>query len=92
MLLQNTYETGQLYAVGALRLSCVGLQCIGFNNTPFWNSRGSHVGRATLDELARFHPPVDTMESVTIASLRLTERFLPLRSYCAWTLYPGRST
>ncbi|KAI6094543.1 hypothetical protein EV401DRAFT_1896295 [Pisolithus croceorrhizus] len=91
MLLQNTYETGQLYAVGALRLSCVGLQCIGFNNTPFWNSRGSHVGRATLDELARFHPPVDTMESVTIASLRLTERFLPLRSYCAWTLYPGRS-
>ncbi|KAI6131157.1 hypothetical protein EDD16DRAFT_1539441, partial [Pisolithus croceorrhizus] len=25
MLLQNTYETGQLYAVGALRLSCVGL-------------------------------------------------------------------
>ncbi|KAI6098015.1 hypothetical protein EDD16DRAFT_1665265, partial [Pisolithus croceorrhizus] len=22
---QNTYETGQLYAVGALRLSCVGL-------------------------------------------------------------------
>ncbi|KAI6111229.1 hypothetical protein F5141DRAFT_1063552 [Pisolithus sp. B1] len=29
---QNTYETGQLYAVGALRTSCVGLQCIGFNN------------------------------------------------------------
>ncbi|KAI6124033.1 hypothetical protein EDD16DRAFT_1517707 [Pisolithus croceorrhizus] len=29
---QNTYETGQLYAVGALRISCVGLQCIGFNN------------------------------------------------------------
>ncbi|KAI6124028.1 hypothetical protein EDD16DRAFT_592804 [Pisolithus croceorrhizus] len=28
---QNTYETGQLYAVGALRISCVGLQCIGFN-------------------------------------------------------------
>ncbi|KAI6104494.1 hypothetical protein EV401DRAFT_2017297, partial [Pisolithus croceorrhizus] len=29
---QNTYEAGQLYAVGALRVSCVGLQCIGFNN------------------------------------------------------------
>ncbi|KAI6017441.1 hypothetical protein EDC04DRAFT_2902622 [Pisolithus marmoratus] len=29
---QNTYETGQLYAAGALRASCVGLQCIGFNN------------------------------------------------------------
>ncbi|KAI6097958.1 hypothetical protein EDD16DRAFT_584196 [Pisolithus croceorrhizus] len=28
---QNTYEAGQLYAVGALRISCVGLQCIGFN-------------------------------------------------------------
>ncbi|KAI6017443.1 hypothetical protein EDC04DRAFT_2943424, partial [Pisolithus marmoratus] len=29
---QNTYETSQLYAAGALRASCVGLQCIGFNN------------------------------------------------------------
>ncbi|OCH86198.1 hypothetical protein OBBRIDRAFT_797418 [Obba rivulosa] len=29
---QNVYETGQLYAAGALRVTCVGLQCIGFNN------------------------------------------------------------
>lgn len=28
---QNTYETTQLYAVGALRVTCVGLHCIGFN-------------------------------------------------------------
>lgn len=29
---QNVYETGQLYAVGALKVACIGLQCIGFNN------------------------------------------------------------
>ncbi|TFK20120.1 hypothetical protein FA15DRAFT_625850 [Coprinopsis marcescibilis] len=28
---QTTYETGQLYAAGALKLACVGLQCVGFN-------------------------------------------------------------
>ncbi|TFY81603.1 hypothetical protein EWM64_g2414 [Hericium alpestre] len=30
---QNIYETTQLYSAGALKLACVGLQCIGFNNT-----------------------------------------------------------
>ena len=25
------YETGQLYAAGALKVACIGLQCIGFN-------------------------------------------------------------
>ena len=30
---QNIYETGQLYSVGALKVACIGLQCIGFNNT-----------------------------------------------------------
>lgn len=30
---QNHYETAQLYAVGALKIACVGLQCVGFNNT-----------------------------------------------------------
>lgn len=29
---QNLYETTQLYAVGALKIACVGLQCVGFNN------------------------------------------------------------
>ncbi|PPQ91789.1 hypothetical protein CVT25_000434 [Psilocybe cyanescens] len=28
---QNTYETSQLYAAGALKVACVGLQCVGFN-------------------------------------------------------------
>ncbi|KIP07513.1 hypothetical protein PHLGIDRAFT_416150 [Phlebiopsis gigantea 11061_1 CR5-6] len=29
---QNIYEVGQLYAAGALKTACIGLQCIGFNN------------------------------------------------------------
>ncbi|KIK96671.1 hypothetical protein PAXRUDRAFT_32236 [Paxillus rubicundulus Ve08.2h10] len=28
---QNHYETAQLYAVGALRVACIGLQCVGFS-------------------------------------------------------------
>lgn len=28
---QNVYETAQLYAAGALKVACVGLQCVGFN-------------------------------------------------------------
>lgn len=28
---QNTYETSQLYAAGALKVACIGLQCVGFN-------------------------------------------------------------
>ncbi|KAM5542076.1 hypothetical protein V8D89_004386 [Ganoderma adspersum] len=30
---QNVYEAGQLYSVGALKIACIGLQCIGFNTT-----------------------------------------------------------
>ncbi|THH21494.1 hypothetical protein EW146_g115 [Bondarzewia mesenterica] len=30
---QNVYEVTQLYSAGALKVACVGLQCIGFNNT-----------------------------------------------------------
>ncbi|PIL33083.1 hypothetical protein GSI_04532 [Ganoderma sinense ZZ0214-1] len=30
---QNVYEVGQLYSVGALKVACIGLQCIGFNTT-----------------------------------------------------------
>ncbi|PCH38536.1 hypothetical protein WOLCODRAFT_97291 [Wolfiporia cocos MD-104 SS10] len=29
---QNVYEVAQLYAAGALRVACIGLQCIGFNH------------------------------------------------------------
>ncbi|KAI0823853.1 hypothetical protein BC628DRAFT_1382104 [Trametes gibbosa] len=29
---QNVYETGQLYSAGALKVACIGIQCIGFND------------------------------------------------------------
>ncbi|KAI0062133.1 hypothetical protein BV25DRAFT_1991775 [Artomyces pyxidatus] len=29
---QTVYEMGQLYSAGALKVACIGLQCIGFNN------------------------------------------------------------
>lgn len=29
---QTVYETTQLYLAGALKVACVGLQCVGFNN------------------------------------------------------------
>lgn len=29
---QNMYETAQLYSAGALKVACIGLQCVGFNN------------------------------------------------------------
>jgi len=32
---QNIYETAQLYAAGALKVACVGLQCVGFNNSMY---------------------------------------------------------
>ncbi|KAJ7577392.1 hypothetical protein C8J56DRAFT_970749 [Mycena floridula] len=28
---QNFYEVGQLYSAGALKVACIGLQCVGFN-------------------------------------------------------------
>ncbi|KAI6111216.1 hypothetical protein F5141DRAFT_1063545 [Pisolithus sp. B1] len=85
---QNTYETGQLYAVGALRISCVGLQCIGFNN---------EVYHAVLEQSRFVHwtcnsgwtsptPPGDDSKS------SIDREILPLRSHCAWALYPGRVT
>ncbi|KAH7890074.1 hypothetical protein F5I97DRAFT_1965178 [Phlebopus sp. FC_14] len=32
---QNHYETAQLYAAGALRVACVGLQCVGFSEAVY---------------------------------------------------------
>jgi hypothetical protein len=29
---QNMYETRQQYSAGILKVACVGLQCVGFNN------------------------------------------------------------
>jgi hypothetical protein len=42
---QNVYETTQLYAAGALRVSCVGLQCVGFN---------TELYRAVLEHATKF--------------------------------------
>ncbi|KZS96634.1 hypothetical protein SISNIDRAFT_281632 [Sistotremastrum niveocremeum HHB9708] len=39
---QHIYETGQLYACGALKISCIGLQCVGFNK----NFYDAFVGQA----------------------------------------------
>ncbi|KAF8895756.1 hypothetical protein CPB85DRAFT_210335 [Mucidula mucida] len=57
---QNIYETSQLYAAGALKIACLGLQCIGFNKTLYatildqaekchagpakWSGKGSGLG------------------------------------------------
>lgn len=32
---QNIYETSQLYAAGALKVACIGLQCVGFNKAMY---------------------------------------------------------
>ncbi|KAF8626346.1 hypothetical protein AX15_005003 [Amanita polypyramis BW_CC] len=42
---QNVYETGQLYAAGALKVACVGLQCVGFNQVMY---------KALLEHASRF--------------------------------------
>ncbi|KAF9557762.1 hypothetical protein CPC08DRAFT_591889, partial [Agrocybe pediades] len=42
---QNTYETSQLYACGALKVACVGLQCVGFNQ---------EVYKSILDHSTKF--------------------------------------
>ncbi|KIL68470.1 hypothetical protein M378DRAFT_21972 [Amanita muscaria Koide BX008] len=41
---QNVYETGQLYAAGALKVACVGLQCVGFNQA-MYKALLEHAGR-----------------------------------------------
>ncbi|KAG2045868.1 hypothetical protein BDR06DRAFT_1025725 [Suillus hirtellus] len=41
--IENLYETGQLYAVGALRVACIGLQCVGFSSAMY---------RAVLEQAA----------------------------------------
>jgi hypothetical protein len=41
---QNVYETGQMYAAGALKVACLGLQCVGFNKGMY---------RAVLEQAAK---------------------------------------
>ncbi|EEB87274.1 hypothetical protein MPER_15453, partial [Moniliophthora perniciosa FA553] len=43
---QNVYETAQLYAAGALKVACIGLQCVGFNKTLY---------HAILDQVAKLN-------------------------------------
>nr|VWO94535.1 Putative lipase ATG15 (EC (Autophagy-related protein 15) [Ganoderma boninense] len=43
---QNVYEVGQLYSVGALKIACIGLQCIGFN-TALYRSLLEHAALCT---------------------------------------------
>ncbi|KXN91932.1 hypothetical protein AN958_11317, partial [Leucoagaricus sp. SymC.cos] len=42
---QNIYEVNQLYNAGALKIACVGLQCVGFNQ---------EVYRSVLEHAAKF--------------------------------------
>lgn len=41
---QNVYEVNQLYNAGALRIACVGLQCVGFNQEVY-KSVLEHAGK-----------------------------------------------
>uniref|UniRef100_A0A0W0G7Y6 DUF6697 domain-containing protein n=2 Tax=Moniliophthora roreri TaxID=221103 RepID=A0A0W0G7Y6_MONRR len=43
---QNVYETAQLYAAGALKVACIGLQCVGFNKALYY---------AILDQVAKLN-------------------------------------
>jgi hypothetical protein len=45
---QNIYEIAQLYAVGALRVACIGIQCVGFNSSLY---------HALLDDATRYAYP-----------------------------------
>ncbi|KAL6308643.1 hypothetical protein BKA93DRAFT_725211 [Sparassis latifolia] len=56
---QNVYESGQLYAVGALKVACIGLQCIGFNNTLY---------RTILEHAAKCAQTGKWRNSSTVAS------------------------
>jgi hypothetical protein len=42
---QNVYEVTQLYAAGALKVACVALQCVGFNNAMY---------KALLEQASKF--------------------------------------
>jgi hypothetical protein len=47
---QNVYETGQLYTAGALKVACVGLQCVGFNQV-MYKALLEHAGRFAQNNL-----------------------------------------
>ena len=51
---QNVYETGQLYAAGALKAACIGLQCIGFNDALY---KGLLLQAETCTKTGRWRGP-----------------------------------
>ncbi|KAI0810841.1 hypothetical protein BC629DRAFT_1281488, partial [Irpex lacteus] len=51
---QNVYETGQLYAAGALKAACIGLQCIGFNEDLY---KGLLALASTCSKTGRWRAP-----------------------------------
>ncbi|KAL0567148.1 hypothetical protein V5O48_014847 [Marasmius crinis-equi] len=71
---QNVYEVAQLYAAGALRVACVGLQCVGFNK-PMYRALLEYVNSANQSNKPRpthgrgsSRDLVDTMANLQIAS------------------------
>ncbi|KAK2460696.1 hypothetical protein APHAL10511_007166 [Amanita phalloides] len=61
---QNVYETGQLYAVGALRVACIGLQCVGFNQV-MYKSLLEHAGRFAQGKLKTLNGHSLTIENTS---------------------------
>lgn len=53
------YEISQLYAAGALKVACIGLQCIGFNNL---------VYRGILDHAHRYAQTITTGAAMKLKS------------------------
>ena len=57
---QTTYETTQLYAIGALKVACVGIKCVGFDRETYeglqkhasrkGGAADSDVGKMMVDE------------------------------------------
>ncbi|KAF7972252.1 hypothetical protein HWV62_18564 [Athelia sp. TMB] len=69
---QNHYEVSQLYAAGALKIACVGLQCVGFNNALY---RTICTQTAKWDEKATISAG-NSMGSVTSLSSTSGSAFL----------------
>jgi len=63
---QNHYETSQLYVVGALRVACIGLQCVGFSDAVYHGvleqARYVQWSRAAALPTARQGTPCDDVK------------------------------
>lgn len=74
---QNVYEISQLYAAGALKVACVGLQCVGFNNAMY---------KALLDQAGTFSQSKWKGPSVAAALVPVT---IGLGTGSAWNASSG---